>query len=68
MTRNMFVLDPTIVFGGDYDNRTYHLPEKNETTGVYDYQDVLIFSAKQKKTGRYYWYWYRRINCTITSG
>ncbi|CAB3991312.1 protocadherin Fat 2 [Paramuricea clavata] len=60
-------IDPTIIFSDTYNNRTYDLPEKNETTSD-GYKDVLIFGAREKKTGYYYWYWARRISCSITKG
>ena len=43
------------------------MPEKNETT-QYGYKDVLIFGAREKNTGYYYWYWEKRINCYIVGG
>ncbi|XP_046854648.1 protocadherin Fat 2-like isoform X2 [Xenia sp. Carnegie-2017] len=60
-------IDPTVQFTDTYSNRIYYLPEKNEThqTG---YENVMEFGVKENKTSSYYWYWTRKIRCSITKG
>ncbi|XP_028405950.1 uncharacterized protein LOC114528495 [Dendronephthya gigantea] len=63
-------IDPTVIFNDDYSNRTYFLPEKNETHNS-GYIEALVFGATIKKYGYYRWYWYwwfTRIYCFVSDG
>lgn len=66
------IIDPTVVFIEDYENRTYDIAE-NFTKDRYSRDDthVLTFGTREKlRTSSYRWWWWydSSIRCSISSG